>query len=83
VRFAAEIRADQLDRDDPIDEHVTGSINDTHPALADASLQAVTTRDDFAQCRIIAPPASGSAATLLRNRLCHVVRNSALNSASA
>ena len=38
MSFSAQVRSYQFDRNDPIDEDVTGSINDAHPPFADARL---------------------------------------------
>jgi hypothetical protein len=52
--FPPQIGADQLDRHHTVDEDMAGSIHDAHATLTNASLQSVTTGDDFAERRIIA-----------------------------
>ena len=52
VGLAAQVRADELERDDAVDEHVTGAIDDAHPALADARFQPVPPGDDATQHRV-------------------------------
>jgi hypothetical protein len=52
VRLAAQIGANQLERHDPVDEHVPGSIDDPHAALAEPSLELVAPGDDLAEHRI-------------------------------
>jgi len=42
VRFTAQIRADELESDDAIDEDVAGAIDDAHAAFAEARLEAIT-----------------------------------------
>ena len=44
VRLAPQVRADQLHRDDAVDEHVAGAVDDAHAAFADARLEAVAAR---------------------------------------
>jgi hypothetical protein len=45
VSLATQIGADEFHRDDAIDEHVPSAVDDAHPALANARLETVTTRD--------------------------------------
>ncbi len=52
VRLAAEIRPDQLERDDAIDEDVARPVHDPHPALPEAGFEAVTTGDDLPDHRV-------------------------------
>ena len=53
MSLAAEIGADQLDRDDAVDEHVPGAVHDAHTALPDARFEAITPSDDFAEGRVV------------------------------
>ena len=53
VRLAAEVRADQLERDDAVDEDVTGAIDDAHAAFAGARLEPVATGDDASEHRVL------------------------------
>jgi hypothetical protein len=55
MRFSAKVRPNQLDGDDAVDEHVAGSINDAHSALADARLEPIATGDDLAKRGIVRP----------------------------
>src|SRR6185436_8718344 len=57
MRLAAQVRPDQLDRDDAVDEHVPGAVDDAHPALADARFEAVTPGDYLVQRWVIRAPA--------------------------
>src|SRR6187549_1136 len=52
--LAPQIRTDQLDRYHSVDENVTSSIDDAHPALTDALLEPVTTRDDLVEGKVVA-----------------------------
>jgi hypothetical protein len=45
VGLAAQVGANELQRDHPVDEDVTGAIDDAHSAFARPSLQTVATRD--------------------------------------
>ena len=75
VRFAAEVRADQLHRDHAIDQHVAGAVHDAHATFADARFEAVSPSDYLAESGVV-----GFLRTrcrhggLLRSRLCHVCR---------
>jgi hypothetical protein len=60
MRLAAEVRADQLERDDALDENVAGPIDDAHAAFAEACLEAIAAGDDFAEHRIIRSRTSSS-----------------------
>ena len=70
VRLAAQIGADQLDRDDAIDEHVAGAVDDAHAAFADARLEPVATGDDLVECQVVA--LATAATRLVRRCLNHV-----------
>jgi hypothetical protein len=52
VRFTAKIRPDELDGHDAIDEDVAGSIDDAHPAFADARLETITAGDHTPERRV-------------------------------
>ncbi|MEP7125962.1 MAG: hypothetical protein ABJE95_33830, partial [Byssovorax sp.] len=52
MRLAAEVGADELEGDDSIDEDVSGPVNDAHPALSEASFEAITTGDDLPDHRV-------------------------------
>jgi hypothetical protein len=52
VSFAPQIRADQLDGHDAIDEDVPGSINDAHAAFTDARLQTIAAGDHTPERRV-------------------------------
>ncbi len=52
VRLAFEVGPDQLQRHHPIDEHVTGAIDHTHTALAEARLEAISPCDDLSEIRV-------------------------------
>jgi hypothetical protein len=53
VRLAAEIRADQLDGTDAVDEHVACSIDHAHPSFTEPRLESIATRDGFAEIGIL------------------------------
>jgi hypothetical protein len=53
MRLAAQVRADQLERDDALDEYVAGSVYDAHAAFAEACLEAIAAGDDFAEHGIV------------------------------
>jgi hypothetical protein len=55
VRFPAQVRPDQLDGDDSIDEHVAGAVHDAHAALTDARLEPIAAGDDLAKRGIVRP----------------------------
>ena len=71
MRLAAQIGANQLQRDDAIDEHVAGAIDDAHAAFAEARLEPVAPGDDLAEHRIVAAPTTNGTGWFLRSRLCH------------
>src|SRR6185295_6686248 len=52
VRFTAQIRADELECDDAIDEHVAGAIHDAHAASPEARLEAIPPSHDATDHRI-------------------------------
>ncbi|MFO0669228.1 MAG: hypothetical protein U0235_06300 [Polyangiaceae bacterium] len=52
VRFSAQIRADELERDDAIDEDVAGAIDDAHSAFTGSGFEAITTGDDPTKHRV-------------------------------
>ena len=53
VRLAAQIGANQLERDDAIDEDVAGAIDDAHAAFAEPRLEPVAPGDDFPEHRVV------------------------------
>jgi len=55
MRFASQVGSDQLDGDDTVDEHMTGSIDDAHPALTNARLEPIAAGDDLAKRGIVSP----------------------------
>jgi len=74
VRFTAQVGANQLYRDDAIDEDVSRAIHDPHPAFADARFEAVATGNDFAERWVIGfLGAWRRYGGLLLSRLCHVL----------
>ena len=52
VGLAAQVRPDQLDGDDAVDEHVPRPVDHTHTAFADSRFESVTAGDDAAEHRI-------------------------------
>src|SRR5262249_41578065 len=52
MRLAAQIRANQFQRDDAIDEHVASAIDDAHSAFTRARFESIAPRDDAAEHRI-------------------------------
>ena len=75
VRLAAQVGADQLDRDDAIDEHVTGAVDDAHAAFADPRLEPIAPGNDPPERRIVVFPGSGCPC-LQRRCLCHAMKRS-------
>jgi hypothetical protein len=53
MRLASEVRPNELQRDDAIDQHVTSAIDDSHPAFTKLGLESVSSRYDFAEKRIL------------------------------
>ena len=51
VRLAAQVGANELHRDDAVDEDVAGAVDDAHASFADARLEPVAARDDAAEHR--------------------------------
>ena len=45
VRLAAQVGANQLERDDAIDEHVARAVDDAHAAFAEARFEAIAPGD--------------------------------------
>jgi hypothetical protein len=69
--FPAKVGPYQFDGYDPIDEDVTGSVNDAHAAFADAGLEPVAPGDHLAEGWIVAAPTTYGTGWFLRSRLCH------------
>jgi hypothetical protein len=55
VRLAAQVGADELDRDHAVDQHVPCPVYDAHSPFADTGLESIPPGDDLAQGRILAP----------------------------
>jgi len=53
VRLPAEIGANELERDDAIDEHVACSVDDAHTAFTGACFEAIAPGDDAAEHGIL------------------------------
>ena len=53
MRLGTEVGTDQLDRDDAVDEHMAGTIDEPHASLAQSRLEAIATRDDLADQRVL------------------------------
>jgi hypothetical protein len=47
VRLTAEIRANELERNDALDEHMPSSIDDAHSTFTKARFESIATRDDL------------------------------------
>jgi hypothetical protein len=52
MRFATQIWSDEFERNDAIDEYVTGAVDHAHSAFTDAGFKTVTTGNDFADHRV-------------------------------
>src|SRR5258705_4681375 len=75
MRFAAEIRGDQLERDDALDEHVPGPVDDAHAAFAESCFEPIAAGDDFAEHGVVR---ARSTRTALRHDLFHALSRSHL-----
>jgi hypothetical protein len=52
VRLSTQIRSDQLESYNAVDENVTSAIDDTHPAFTKTRLETITTCYDLTEHRI-------------------------------
>jgi hypothetical protein len=52
MRLTAQVRADELQGDDALDEDVPGAINDAHTSFTKPGFKAITSCDDLADHRI-------------------------------
>jgi hypothetical protein len=53
VRFTTQVRANELQRDDAIDEHVARAVDDAHAPFTKQRLETVATRDDLADVLVL------------------------------
>jgi hypothetical protein len=70
MRFAAEIRANQLERNDAFDEYVASAIHDAHAAFAETRFETIATGNHFAEHRIVR---TRTPSTPLCDRLFHAL----------
>ena len=70
VGLTAKIGANQLEGHDPLDEDVTGAVNDPHSSFAEPCLEAIAPRDTLSPASIVGP---SSRCSPLRDGLFHAL----------